>query len=111
MRVFKLRHAQADDVTGDSMDRSVTIPGVATILNSMLKGCSMNLGSSIWRDQASVGGLAGQALTSVGNASASPASPALEGQIMADPRMNAVVVSDFEYRMGYYESVINELDR
>jgi type III secretion protein C len=111
MRVFKLRHAQADDVTVDSMGRSVTIPGVATILNNMLKGGSMSLGSSIQRDQASVGGLAGQGLASVGNASPSPASPAPEGQIMADPRMNAVVVSDFEDRMGYYESVINELDR
>ncbi|MDR2441956.1 MAG: type III secretion system outer membrane ring subunit SctC, partial [Deltaproteobacteria bacterium] len=107
MRVFKLRHAQADDVTINAADRSVTIPGVATILNSMIRGGALAQGSMVRPNQAQVAGLS--SLSSSRNDTAQPVRE--EAQVMAEPRVNAVIISDYEDRMSYYESVIRELDR
>ncbi|MBR3881241.1 MAG: EscC/YscC/HrcC family type III secretion system outer membrane ring protein, partial [Mailhella sp.] len=40
MRVFPLKYAWADDQTVTSMDKTVTIPGVAAILRAMVLGGS-----------------------------------------------------------------------
>ena len=38
MRVFPLKHAWAQDISVTSMDKTVTIPGIATILRAMVIG-------------------------------------------------------------------------
>jgi type III secretion protein C len=115
IRVFKLRYAQADDVTVTSTDRTMTIPGVATILNSMLEGSMPKSSPAVHQNQASVGGLMGQGLSNRSESSISQKDPqegpAWAGRVMADPRMNAVLISDFEDRMPYYAAVIRDLDR
>jgi type III secretion protein C len=115
IRVFKLRYAQADDVTVTSVDRTMTIPGVATILNNMLEGSTAKKNPAVRQNLASVGGLMGQGLASLSESSStqedSYQSPVWAGRVMADPRMNAVLVSDFEDRMPYYQAVIEDLDR
>jgi type III secretion protein C len=116
MRVFRLRHAQADDFTVTGSDRSVTIPGVATILSNMIRGGAGGRGTTVRPTMPALGGMSsvGSVTASAqtgGEASGEAPPPRVDGQVMADPRMNAVLVSDYEDRMAYYESVIRELDR
>jgi type III secretion protein C len=112
MRVFKLRHAQADDFTISSADRSVTIPGVATILANMISGNQGGSGVTVETRPSSVGALGGQGLASQGaEPAAAPPAQRVPGQVMAEPRINAVLVYDYSDRMPYYESVIRDLDR
>ncbi|MGX8717519.1 MAG: type III secretion system outer membrane ring subunit SctC [Desulfovibrio sp.] len=119
MRVFPLKHAWADDITVSSMDKTVTIPGIAAILRAMVMGAGYS-STQVTQQPATVQKLGGTGLSAVGkqeqNApAAAPASqiPAQSGtiSIMADPRVNAVLVSDASYRMPYYEKVIQDLDK
>ncbi|MDR2366670.1 MAG: type III secretion system outer membrane ring subunit SctC [Deltaproteobacteria bacterium] len=113
MRVFKLRHAQADDFTVSNADRSVTIPGVATILANMISGSDTGSGITVQTRPSSMSALGGQGLAKQG-AEAPPAEsapPRVPGQVMAEPRINAVLVYDYSDRMPYYEAVIRDLDR
>jgi type III secretion protein C len=110
MRVFKLNYAQADDVTIDNMDRRVTVPGVAAILNGMVSGGVA--GTRVAQSPASVGGLMGRGLSARGAPEPEEEPSAFpQANIMADPRMNAVLVYDLEERMPYYERVIRDLDQ
>jgi type III secretion protein C len=119
-RVFKLKYAQADDLTITGTDRSVTIPGVATILRAMLSGSKDSLGASnsqVRENKASMEGLMGRGLSAKGadtnpsQASTSQVDGMANGNVIADPRVNAVLVYDLDERMPFYESVIAELDR
>lgn len=121
MRVFPVKYAWADDITVTSMDSSVTVPGIATILRGMVMGHSVDgqtvsqqRGVSRARAVESLGG-PGVSKQKKGEAPAAPvnATPVATGSIsiMADPRVNAVLVSDAAYRMPYYESVIRDLDK
>lgn len=118
MRVFKLKHAKAQDLQVSSMDRVVNIPGIASILQAMTSGGTLNGGSlSITLQSAAQQSLRGQGLASAPSpASVAPQSSAgaAEGgpgpSIIADARLNAVIVQDFRYRMPYYAEVIQELD-
>lgn len=38
MKVFPLKYAWAEDITVNSMDKTVTVPGVASILRAMVSG-------------------------------------------------------------------------
>jgi type III secretion protein C len=109
MRVFRLLHAQADDVTVNASDRSVTVPGVATILRSMSGGSVVSSGTTVRSMEASVGSMSSMGAASEPQSAVPPR--AVAAQVMAEPRMNAVLVNDYEDRMPYYESVIRELDR
>jgi type III secretion protein C len=121
LRVFPLKYATADDATVESMGRSVTIPGVASILRAMVSGRDV-AGSAVSEQQATVSRLKGSGLAARGKndaaggaepapAEAGAASPSGVLRIVADPRMNAVVVQDALSRMPYYEQVIADLDR
>ncbi|MDR3157541.1 MAG: type III secretion system outer membrane ring subunit SctC [Zoogloeaceae bacterium] len=124
LRVFKLKYATADDATIESMGRSVTIPGVASILRAMVLGRDV-AGSAAQTQPATVARLKGSGLTALGKSGApgeeagaadaagvaNAANPAGVLRIVADPRMNAVVVQDAQSRMPYYEQVIYDLDR
>ena len=118
MRVFPLKHAWADDITVSSMDKTVTIPGIAAILRAMVMGGAGASSTHVTQQPATVQKLGGTGLAALGReeqgapATASQ-SPVQVGSIsiMADPRVNAVLVSDAAYRMPYYEKVIQDLDK
>ncbi|MBQ9405888.1 MAG: type III secretion system outer membrane ring subunit SctC [Desulfovibrio sp.] len=121
MRVFPLKHAWAEDkqVNG-SNDTLVTVPGVASILRAMVTGDAQTestvtqtpsvqqglLGSGLAASKPGKGASSGTAQS--GNRSGSGQSAV---NIIADPRVNAVVVTDAAYRMEYYERVIADLDK
>lgn len=131
MRVFKLRYAKADDITINSMEQSITVPGVASILQRMVSGKSTgSSGIEVVRHQSAVPGLLGKGMASdsaepggeeaVGaqtsvsqGASAQPGAQQEKeaASVIADSRLNAVIVQDYPYRMSYYEDVIKELDK
>ena len=119
MRVFPVKYAWADDITVSSMDSSITVPGIASILRGMVLGQSVD-GNTVTREgrpqsAQSVGGLGAQGLSRQPKQDApqAPTVPVTTGSIsiMADPRVNAVLVSDAAYRMPYYEEVIKDLDK
>jgi type III secretion protein C len=121
MRVFKLKYATADDRDIDSMGRRVTIPGVASILRAMTQGRDIP-GTVVSEQKATVSKLKGSGLVARGNApetgtsaavetAATTAEPAADLTIVADPRVNAVVVQDLQSRIPYYEQVVADLDR
>lgn len=126
MRVFRLKHAKADDMSVQSSDRTVVIPGLAAILQRMVSQDNSAASPLVTITQRSsvVPGLLGHGLSS-GSSSGSgnpisvenamPAREQGEGgdfspAIMADSRLNAVIVHDYEYRLPYYAEVIDELD-
>lgn len=117
MKVFPLKYAWADDITISSMDKDITIPGVATILRAMLTGETVSPGRQT-QHKATVEGLNGSGLSSVGkeeeqnNTGSANTSQTINGSnIMADPRVNAVIINDASYRMPYYADVITDLDK
>ena len=125
MRVFPLKYAWAEDMSVNSMDKTVTIPGVASILRAMVTG-SPNSATRVTQDTATVDKLSGTGLIAQGRvAPVAPDASAPDAQqggqaapqnatqvnIMADPRVNAVLVNDAEYRMPYYAKVIADLDK
>ena len=118
MRVFPLKYAWAEDITVSSMDKTITVPGIASILRAMVTGAPGSP-ARVTQERASVEKLGGKGLASVGSETQSLAptpspyaSPAtgMSG-IMADPRVNAVIISDASYRMPFYEQVIRDLDK
>jgi type III secretion protein C len=122
MRVFRLKYASADDLAIESMGRSVTVPGVATLLRAMVLGeyapssGGAAAGVAVKAEKATVEKLKGSGLTARGSNAALPApaataSAAVGISIVADPRVNAVVVQDAQSRMAYYEQVIADLDK
>lgn len=120
MRVFPLKYAWADDITLTSMDNTITVPGVASILRAMITGDSAST-TRVSQDSASVDNLLGTGLAAQGAESIpmAPRAEVLPGaqvggvfvNVMADPRVNAIIVTDAEYRMAYYEQVIADLDQ
>ena len=124
MRVFPLKHAWAEDKqVGSSNDTLLTVPGVASILRAMVTGGPQTQ-TTVTRASAAQQGLLGSGLAA-GKASEPEAKAGGEGvgkshggsqtasqvNIIADPRVNAVVVTDAEYRMEYYARVIEDLDK
>ena len=124
MRVFPLRYAWAEDMQVSSMDATITIPGVASILQAMASGTPI-LGTQTAVVPAAQTGLRGKGLAAMGATESKNSAPQAQAQaqpakaegatpgatIIADPRVNAVVVTDAEYRMSYYASVIADLDK
>ena len=128
MRVFRLKYASADDLTIESMGRSVTVPGVATLLRAMVLGeyaptsggGGAASGTAVKTEKATLQKLKGSGLARRGNEDADAPAAAAAGasvasingiSIVADPRVNAVVVQDALSRMPYYEQVIADLDK
>lgn len=116
MKVFPLKYAWADDITITSMDKDITIPGIATILRAMLTGETVSASKTV-QQKATVESLNGLGLSAVGNTeetqenTESGKTNLNAVNIMADPRVNAVIVNDASYRMPYYEQVIKDLDK
>ena len=120
MRVFPLKYAWADDITLTSMDNTITVPGVASILRAMITGDSAST-TRVSQEPASMENLLGTGLAAQGSESIpmAPRAEIMPGaqvggvlvNVMADPRVNAIIVTDAEYRMAYYEQVIADLDQ
>ncbi|MCR5814023.1 MAG: type III secretion system outer membrane ring subunit SctC [Desulfovibrio sp.] len=126
MRVFPLKNAWAEDKqVNSSNDTQVTVPGVASILRAMVAG-GPQTETTVMRASSAQQGLLGSGLAqgktqNVPSAQAQSESVNPSGKqngpnstqvsIMADSRMNAVVVTDAEYRMPYYARVIADLDK
>ncbi|MBQ7738709.1 MAG: type III secretion system outer membrane ring subunit SctC [Desulfovibrionaceae bacterium] len=121
MRVFPLKHAWAEDKeVSSSNDSRIVVPGVASILNTMVNGGPKGE-TTISSTSPVQTGLLGQGLAATAKSNNTPEkttpSESSKGQnttpvsIIADPRVNAVVITDAEYRMEYYARVIADLDR
>lgn len=65
MKVFPLKYAWAEDMSVNSMDKTVTIPGVASILRAMVTG-SPNSATRVTQDTATVDKLSGTGLIAQG---------------------------------------------
>ena len=121
MRVFPLKHAWAEDKEiSSSSDSVITVPGVASILQAMVTGGQAQ--STVTHLASPQQGLLGHGLASekpgaqggaggAGGGSSGEAKASQPVKIIADPRVNAIIVNDAEYRMDYYARVIQDLDR
>lgn len=121
MRVFPLRYAWADDITITSMDNTITVPGVASILRAAVTNDSPAT-TRVSENSATVNNLLGSGLARQGSADVVAPAPKADVprgaqvggayvNIMADPRVNAVLVTDAAYRMPHYEKAIADLDK
>lgn len=125
MKVFPVKYAWADDITLENMDQTIVVPGIASILRGMVLGQSVS-GNTVSRSGGtvpSVPSLGSEGLSKQGlyrerkaasaAAAAGSETPIAAGSvsIIADPRVNAVLVSDAAFRMPYYEKIIQDLDK
>lgn len=107
MRVFRLNHAWADDITLEFMDKKVVIPGLASLLRSITGGESQKT----FGTTSTGGNLGVLEQKRRDKATASTAEDTFgSSRIMADPARNAVLVWDVRERMPYYEQAIEQLD-
>lgn len=127
LSVIRLRYASAEDRTVPYRDQSITIPGLASVLRTMVGGggASAGLASSgaglgtPLRALNSFGGEPGAA-SSAGTVPArgTPSSPVQaqgasagpQPSIQADPRLNALIIQDAPERMPLYQQLIDQLD-
>lgn len=123
-RTFKLNYASAADVTLYQNGRDVTIPGVASLLRTMLGDGQQLLSSAVHFNQPSdptVPGLRGKGLRRFDNVSDATESKNAKRsvasgvggdiRIVAEPNLNAVIVRDTAASMPLYDNLIQELDK
>lgn len=131
IKVFKLKYARADDITINSMNETITIPGVASLLQRMVSGQDTSgSGLSVVRHNTRQDGVLGkqtgvaidgeqssgsksisEQLATFQAGSRSGSDKATQVNVIADGRLNAVIVQDAPSRMPYYAQVIAELDK
>jgi len=116
-QVFKLKHAWAVDTQFPVGGRTITIPGVATLLNELINNSSpVPAVKSSTRDTNSLDGLRGQGLNkavsieSQNNAVAAKDEVFGVPRIVADSRLNAIVIRDRQDKMKSYRHLIESLD-
>ncbi len=120
-RVFRLKYAWADDVSLAVGGQTIVVPGVASLIRSLIEPGGISAPARTRQQiRPSVSGLRGQGLNAVGDAVEEPA-PVFESsgssaahpnnaRIVADSRLNALIVRDTANRMPMYESLIASLD-
>jgi type III secretion protein C len=129
-RAFKLSHASASDTRVIAGGKDVLLPGVASILRSLIsseKNSKVYLENTTRLVRPTQEKLKGKGLASVGrvdnqtstredevqsqNAEATGVPAANSSvKIEAEPRLNAVLIRDSAERMPYYEQLIATLD-
>lgn len=120
VRVFRLLHASAEDRSIAYRDQTIVQPGLANVLRSMLAGGPVD---SIVGERAADRRPALPAAPALGASSPASVSPAASPAarprdarrgssptIQADPRLNAILVSDMPEMMSMYERLIAQLD-
>jgi len=107
VRIFPLLHTWADDVNFNvaSPESSVTIKGVARLLEEMMNG---NGGQRAI--DAAVSGSSTNGTAAARDQLDATLTSAFRPVIRADNRMNAVVVRDVKSRLPMYEDLIRKLD-
>ena len=107
VRIFPLLHTWADDVNFNvaSPESSVTIKGVARLLEEMMNG---NGGQRAI--DAAVSGSSTNGTAAARDQLDATLTSAFRPVIRADNRMNAVVVRDVKSRLPMYENLIRKLD-
>ncbi len=128
MQVFKLKHAKVNDLAITTSSGNVIVPGVATLLQRMVSGSTTGSSSVAVSPRSQVmQGLRGTGLASTGKSNDSAASSSSaanstqskvdEGgsqsfspNIIADSRLNALLIYDYKHRMPFYQQVIEEID-
>ena len=129
MQVFPLKYAVAIDRTVTSGGQSITEPGVATILRSLINPDSEGSAPKVTRTPTnpSLEGLLPREMQLMNQNSGAGASttaeeasrndiqqavvvPGIGARIVAYPLTNAIIISDRADRMARYEALINELD-
>ena len=114
-QVFKLKHAWATDTTFPVGGNSVVVPGVATILQDLIFQENGGTGDSVIPQEINhLKDLKGQGLSrsakSQNQHRTKPVQVASGPRIVADSRLNAVVIRDHEDRMPSYQRLIDSLD-
>lgn len=127
VRMFRLKYAWATDKQFNFRGQTVVVPGVSTLLRSIISGGGIADVSRTTKPNPSL--LPVQGLTRAAEkksalraaqdaASASVGTPQLntgvEAEkvlINADPRLNAIIVHDLESKMPMYEELIESLDK
>jgi type III secretion protein C len=131
-RVFPLRYAWAEDVRLSSGGSTVTVPGVASILNSLAGRTRRGGVTTTTVTPSGLPGLGGtglaaqapstaansqlaQVLTAAGRPLARVDAPVVADvdepiSIQADPRLNAVIIRDTRSRLDGYGELIRALD-
>jgi len=117
-KVFKLKHAWANDTTFEVGNQSVTVPGVATILKDLVSEEAFSVDGSRQisdSNRGTIDGLRGQGINASSNDPSSQQVLSSRGsnsliRIVADSRLNAVIVRDTADRLPAYESLIESLD-
>lgn len=132
-KVFRLKHAWADDITLNFMDKEVLVPGVASLLRNLTGGDTIQA-TPTSQSRPAVQRLKGQGLMrrtgtqtpqtqngrpplqrggmqeSAGNDAPENVQKQNSARIMADSRLNAVVVWDDLTRMPQYQELVDALD-
>lgn len=131
--IFKLKYAWADDVSMVFGGESVVIPGVASLIRSLIEPGALGVAKTTrTQGSSSLDGLRGQGLSSRGAQEVAiyPGSSelppgvdqsALSGlvsggstaktRIVADPLSNSVIIRDRADRMATYKALIESLDK
>ncbi|WP_171014001.1 type III secretion system outer membrane ring subunit SctC [Chitinivorax sp. B] len=103
--VFRLRHASVEDRDLTFRDQHIVVPGVASILRSILGDHARESKPGNPRLPAS------RDAGPVANGSTAPTGVATRGtKIAADPRLNALIIRDEPNRYSYYQRLIEQLD-
>ncbi|WP_027185230.1 type III secretion system outer membrane ring subunit SctC [Desulfovibrio inopinatus] len=127
MRAFRLKHAWAGDHEVQLMDKQVTVPGMATLLREMVTGqnaldadddasqsteTSLKLKDLTGANDATDPAQAISKIQTGGVVDTGPGSSSVNQgpRILADQRLNAVIVWDVREKMPYYAAMIRELD-
>ncbi len=118
MEVFPLKYAWAGDVQIANINNNASIPGIASVLQSMTG--STAAGAQGFANNSPVRGMtpmlpAGMTMPMTAEV---PTTAGGLGQdinmqapiIVADPRQNAVIITDYAYKMPIYKSIIDKLD-
>lgn len=118
-RLFKLKFAWADDIDLNVGGRSIQVPGVATLLRTLiLDDGSLPLASgvAVQRNDSQLAKLKGLGLSSgstdipAANNPLSRRGNSSQFSIVAQPQLNAVAIRDTADRMPLYEQLIESLD-
>lgn len=114
-QTFKLKHAWAIDTSFPVGGQTITIPGVATLLGQLLLGHD----NSVYEDPAAgdtnaLEGLRGKGLSKQPDKSPqiktiTPSSMTVP-RIVADSRLNAIIIRDYAANMPSYRRLIDSLD-
>ncbi|MDE6432036.1 MAG: hypothetical protein K2L13_01425 [Opitutales bacterium] len=137
VKTFPLQYAWAYDMSFTYKDGSITVPGVATLLQNIVTGSQsaysistmdVNLGGKTQNKREKLEGLvqSNNPHSSQNNASSSEdkgkdkqssessenvsSTSTLPGFITCDQRLNAVIIRDKHQNMQFYEDIIKQLD-